>query len=398
MEGKSMQIDGHNAATYVAARLAGFSFPEAEKIAYAAQYVDDATNAGIVRFRDTPFLYSRIASAHKMIDYTNLVDVENHLAWIPFHFLPGNAGLPAGEGASLSHLDRLVCRPDSHIARDMLRHAYGDREHPRGLHRLGIAMHVYADTFAHQGFVGALSVANSGWELTCGDPELDKAILATTKKELTAVARAKLKAVCQFIAKALQVAVCERKWPTEFFRSLLKDAPVGHAAADVYPDQPYLVWRYVNYKGVLVERNNPQDFSLAMDMMVRAMRAWRERDPSMELERHAGLSDADKQMATHLFRTLRDIDGEVRRHAWLEFIRRGAFSFGTEVPAYTGKGAGSWKDLALGTTRDTDTGVEQFAFRPDFLQSDWKMFHDAIQAHRSDVIHDILPRYGICAA
>jgi hypothetical protein len=32
------------------------------------------------------------------------------------------------------------------------------------------------------------------------------------------------------------------------------------------------------------------------------------------------------------------------------------------------------------------------------LKSDWKHFHDALQAHRQDVLHDVLPRYGICAA
>jgi hypothetical protein len=85
-----MQIDGHHTATFVAARIAGFSFKDAEKIAYAAQYVDDATNAGVVQFTGSDYLYSRIASAHKMIDYDNFVDIENHLAWIPFHFLPGN--------------------------------------------------------------------------------------------------------------------------------------------------------------------------------------------------------------------------------------------------------------------------------------------------------------------
>ena len=33
-----------------------------------------------------------------------------------------------------------------------------------------------------------------------------------------------------------------------------------------------------------------------------------------------------------------------------------------------------------------------------FLISDWKMFHDALQAHRFEVIHEILPKYGISAA
>ncbi len=34
----------------------------------------------------------------------------------------------------------------------------------------------------------------------------------------------------------------------------------------------------------------------------------------------------------------------------------------------------------------------------EFLKSDWKLFHDAIQEHRLTVLHDILPKYGICVA
>jgi hypothetical protein len=32
------------------------------------------------------------------------------------------------------------------------------------------------------------------------------------------------------------------------------------------------------------------------------------------------------------------------------------------------------------------------------MHSDWKRFHDALQVHRLQVLHEILPRYSICAA
>jgi hypothetical protein len=393
-----MQIDGHNTATYVAARLAGFSFQEAEKIAYAAQYVDDATNAGLVIFEGSPFMYSRIASAHKMIDYANLVNVENHLAWMPFHFLPGNGGMGADATNDLTALERLICRPDSVVARDMLRYAFQDRELPRALHRLGIAMHVYADTFAHQGFVGALSEANRATDVTCGDSKRDAAIQRETKKELIDAALARIKAVGQFAVRAVTIMWREKTWPGDFIRSFMHRAPVGHAATDVYPDQPYLLWRYKDYKGVHVERDNPAVFLLAMDKMVRVMQAWRAGDAQMNLEMQPGMNARDRREAERLFRTLTDIGGEARRTGWVTAIESRVFSFGDEVPSYVGKGAGSWKEAALGTERETDTGVERFPFTRDFLYSDWKLFHDAIQAHRSDVIHEILPRYGICAA
>ncbi len=49
-----MDIDAHHAGTYVVARLAGISHREAEIIAHAAQYVDDATNEGVIHFDIKP--------------------------------------------------------------------------------------------------------------------------------------------------------------------------------------------------------------------------------------------------------------------------------------------------------------------------------------------------------
>lgn len=394
-----MQIDGHHTATYVAARLAGFTFKEAETIAYAAQYVDDATNAGIVQFDGSHYLYARVASAHKMIDYNNLVDVENHLAWIPFHFLPGNNGLPAGVSSpNEDEVARLVCLPDSHVARDMLRYAFQDRGKPRELHRLGIAMHVYADTFAHQGFVGALCIANQTTGLTTGDSQLDARIADATRTKLWASVKGNIRATGQLFAKAAEVMWRERRWPADYIQAFLKKSPVGHAAADVYPDQPYLSWRYTNFEGKAIQRDNPATFSNALDMMVRAMQAWRAGDADMQLEFQPGIAKTDALIAHGLFRNLTAIDGEDRRNEWIKAIAEGQFSFGKEVPNYVAKGPGSWKDQALGTIKETDTGLERFAYSDSFLRSDWKMFHDAIQSHRSDVVHEILPAYGICAA
>ncbi|MCJ7600758.1 MAG: hypothetical protein MUO63_04545, partial [Desulfobulbaceae bacterium] len=154
-----MQTDFHHATTYVAARLAGFPQDRAEIIAHAAQYVDDATSSGTVNF-DNEALYSRISSAHKMLDPRNADDLANHLVWIPFHFLPGNDGLGEGQNPIGKFINKLVCTPDSPIARQMVRQAIVDQDRPYGLHRLGVAMHVYADTWAHQGFAGILHKIN----------------------------------------------------------------------------------------------------------------------------------------------------------------------------------------------------------------------------------------------
>ena len=39
-----------------------------------------------------------------------------------------------------------------------------------------------------------------------------------------------------------------------------------------------------------------------------------------------------------------------------------------------------------------------YRWNPAFMTSDWKNFHDALQAHRFSLIYDLLPGFGICAA
>lgn len=76
-----MQIDFHHAVTYVLARLAGFEHAKADVVAYAAQYVDDATNEGLIHFTNGA-MYKRTSSAHKMLDYKNFADLANRQVWI----------------------------------------------------------------------------------------------------------------------------------------------------------------------------------------------------------------------------------------------------------------------------------------------------------------------------
>ena len=144
-----MQIDFHHATTYVVARTAGFDHPEAEIIAYAAQYVDDATSTGTVYF-DNQAVYNRISSAHKMLDTRNTEDLANHQVWMAFHFLPGNGGKKADEDPAGSFINKIICRPNSYVAQEMVRDTILQKDRLYGLHRLGVAMHVYVDTWARR--------------------------------------------------------------------------------------------------------------------------------------------------------------------------------------------------------------------------------------------------------
>jgi hypothetical protein len=354
-----MQIDFHHGVTYVVARLAGFSHEQAAIVSYSAQYVDDATNEGVIRF-DNGFLYNRISSAHKMLDYRNFQELANHRVWIPFHFLPGNGGLPQGQVPSGPLADRVICHPNSYVAQDMVQDCLADRDEPYGLHRLGITMHVYADTWAHQGFAGINDRINEAKDLTDATGQPDRKILDRIGNF--------------FIGEAL---------------------PLGHGAVLSHPDKPYLRWGYTNGRGAKIWRDNPQDFLTAAEHLCQALQRYQLGRWDADV---LGLPPHDRDLIAQMLTKITNPSKDERHQQWQAAIAAGNFSFGPASIPYIAKGPGSWKHIALGTESAFDHGDEIYKYHPEFLHSDWKRFHDALQIHRLYVFHKLLPKYGICAA
>lgn len=355
-----MQIDFHHATTYVVARDAGFTHEEADIVAYCAQYVDDATSEGTVFF-DNQAAYNRTSSAHKMIDLRNTLALANHQVWMTFHFLPGNDNKLASDSAiEGGFIRKIICRPNSPVAQEMVRGAILEKERLYGLHRLGVTMHVYADTWAHQGFAGVLHDVN---EVENAEETGDSGVFDKKLDNL--------------------------------LRDILDDAipPLGHGRATIFPDMPFLQWEYRNGKKEIIKRDNPTDFLAAAEHMCIAMQRYIKGDPDASV---SGLSSATKTKIDQLFRAIKIEDGDKRHAEWLTAIRTGAFTNigGVDIDNYMPRGKDSWKAQALGTSHD----VPVHKYKDDFLISNWKLFHDAVLSHRFHVIHDILPKYGICAA
>lgn len=350
-----MQIDFHHAVTYVCSRIAGFNEEDAAIIAYAAQYVDDATSNEPVYFSNKA-LYRRFASAHPPINTNNLKKVSNHVVWLPFHFLPGNGGMDAGNNPGGSFIEKIICVPNSPLSHEMLDLVIKEKDRRYSLHWLGVAMHVYADTFAHQKFAGVIHKVN--------DVENVKDIGGSGEFD------GRLKGI---------------------WRDFLDDAipPLGHGRADVFPDMPFLVWEYKNGRGEKIVRENPKDFLAAAEAMTKAMQRYRG-------VAETGLPDADRNAIANNLNAFIDKDGKKRHGKWVESIKNGDIpSLGNETIAYAiGDRKGAWKYEALGTSHD----LPVYEWRDEFLTSNWKLFLDAIQAHRFHLLHDILPKYGICAA
>ncbi|HLX25169.1 MAG TPA: DUF6765 family protein [Usitatibacter sp.] len=371
-----MQIDFHHAATYVVARLAGFPADEAEIVAHSAQYVDDATSSGEIFF-DNGGMYERMSSAHKFYDYRNMGALSNHRVWLPFHFLPGNRGEPRPKSPPvLTHeelVDRCITRPDSAPAREVMGAVVLRQNRPYALHRLGIAAHVYCDTWAHQGFVGYRDRINLATEISANDEHHER----TFEQRFA-----------DFFGHGIEVV--EEKLVGE-------SLPLGHGVVLSYPDRPYLVWSYRNGHGELIQRDNPREFAKAAASLYQWFRRYRDhpkhgRDAiPMDYPLPDAFAALEKMLAE-----ARD-EKKADRHArWLRAIGDGTFGFRDEL-TYVESGPGSWRHAALGDTSDDDISDAGHPIHcpPEFFSSHWKLFHDALEAHRFFVLNELLPAYGI---
>lgn len=170
---------------------------------------------------------------------------------------------------------------------------------------------------------------------------------------------------------------------------------IGHANALSYPDRPYLRWSYINGAGKHVVRDNAQEFLEAANELCRWVGRYLHRDADAETP---GLPPLIANRIHGLFTSLVDGKPERRHQRWLAALAEDAFGIGSVHLSYQPKGFGSWKHLALGTTAAKDPKSARFKYRPGFLRSNYKLFHDAAKVHRLSVVDDILPNYEICVA
>lgn len=334
-----MQKDFHYAGTYVLARLAGFDSNKALKIATCAQYVDDAIFDGKVTSLETGEAYYCIRSAHCNEDL--VMDVEtiedqtyNHQVWSCFHFLPGNGGVSSDAGVGMELGEKLICKPNSYVAQEMVDECIHHRDAENALERLGVTMHVYADTWAHQEFAGVR------------DRKLNY-----------------VESISAIGIDDLMLNLTDR---------LLMPA-LGHMQAWKNPDLPFLSWK-MNKAGNDISRNNIDVFLYAASNMVVSMQRFI--NPSETAM--GGISEQDKEQLKLTMERAVSKDEDDRILEWNSTIARGDFSFGEEEPPVYNKNIYDvrvWTDLT------------------DFIE--WRKLHDALHEHREFLIETLLPKYQI---
>jgi hypothetical protein len=145
-----MNLEFHYYAILFLASRAGFPEAEARTLAASSQNVDDAIMAWEARGPAGP--------------WRGMV-TQNYLFWdedisdsvyLPFHFLPGDPAHAASQRRDGARNPYIVT-PDSPLAKAVLIAALESRN----LYRIGIALHSYADTWAHQNFTGRMEEANA---------------------------------------------------------------------------------------------------------------------------------------------------------------------------------------------------------------------------------------------
>ncbi|MCL2362144.1 MAG: hypothetical protein FWC73_10065 [Defluviitaleaceae bacterium] len=174
-----MNINFHYFTVKTLARAAGFDEPEAQQIAQYSQFVDDYNPPAFmtctnipehIRISDTLDLYVRSGMDNfrpVATGFTNpfeyaglLLGRDQRLILSPFHFTPFDenyAGIPEHRVVPLVHgdnslMDRFLHREISDLP------TYENLNIP--LMRIGMLLHTFADTYAHQMFTGYVSWAN----------------------------------------------------------------------------------------------------------------------------------------------------------------------------------------------------------------------------------------------
>ncbi len=145
-----MNIEFHYYLLNVICRYAGFNEEQARIISYSSQFVD----YNLVTYTiDTP---ERSYHTVPTQNYGFWSPETPRRVYIPFHFVPGETDYP-GAARIDGRTNRLNTTPNSPAAKQILIAALKSRD----LYRIGIALHTFADTWAHQNFSGIRESWNS---------------------------------------------------------------------------------------------------------------------------------------------------------------------------------------------------------------------------------------------
>lgn len=175
-----MDIDYHYFVIKTLAYTAGFSEEDAQTIAYYSQQVDDFVKCTPMRVRQEPPAYFMEKKYAKKTDgeqwqvlpHPTGIDViqsmekhYRHTTLVPFHFIPAKSLEEIKSESGFTRADYRCVRADdarAELINQIIEEAVDavqEQKCEKSLIQLGMALHTFADTYAHCGYSGL-----DGWE------------------------------------------------------------------------------------------------------------------------------------------------------------------------------------------------------------------------------------------
>ena len=401
---EKMQKDMHYYGTYVIARTAGLKPKDARVIAYSAQFVDDSTHINSEIHKDGGMLYG-VATAHhslqvaekyflhniiEKIKHKKIGNIEQRRIWIPFHFYPGN------EGNTFS--EKLICRKNSPLVNEMFDNYINHikKECPFILQLIGIASHVYMDTFSHYGFSGKSSrenkVHSNSFKFKTQEKKHQQLLLDFNKKYKREYITENWRNKSHLISLLNSIS----KYKIPFLHELIHggisylaeigSGALGHGAVATLPDQPYLEWEFSYEKGDKVsKRNNPQTYLEGCENLHIKLKAFAEQ---FYTEKPQCVSFSEIQGA---IKKVLSFYGEEcdRLKKWIEYIKTSQlFQFTDEDKNFLQYNYEDWENQKKEKFHNLVTSSE-------VVDLPIYKFHQASDYHRHYTLKNLLPKYGI---
>ena len=308
-----MQEDFHYYATYCAAYLAGHTHSEALDICYSAQFVDLCSRTYLKHIQaplSAATTQLQLEMMEARTDKLGLQDITR--IWASFHFLPYDleAVPPFKCGRRYRDKYRMICKPNGALVKDTVENARF-----KSLQAVGVAMHVMADTWAHQNFAGTPSLAMNNtndyfFEILPDGSERQISLSHNPRAEEDPEKGKYTGSIYQ---------------PNE--NSIMN---LGHGRAGHLPDYSFARYRYLPAWGAYEEilKDNPSDYLHAFTQMIHAMKYLRGAQEEFCLDTYDLEAIAEKEERIRTILMTRQVDASAD---WKKF---GEELSGEEIPVF----------------------------------------------------------------
>ena len=252
-----MNPDFHYYATYCAAILAGYSREESQEIAYSDQFVDLCSATMLDKLKGPRAAATTQLQLELMAARTDIVGLQDITRiWASFHFLPRDLSAEPPKKCSKRYRSkyRLICGPNGELVKSTVELAKG-----KGPQAVGVAMHVLADTWAHQHFAGtpSLVINNTNYWFYELMPDGEERKLSFRHSA----------SAPDDLDHSLYTA-------SIYVSSENSIMNLGHGRAGHLPDYGFIRYRYLPAWGGYEEivKDNPSDYKHAFCQMITAMK------------------------------------------------------------------------------------------------------------------------------